>query len=265
METALLAAAAGIAIGLVLGTLGGGGAILAIPFLVYVFDQPPQSAMAGALIIVTLSSITAVLTHSVAGRVLWRQGVAFGLLGVVGAWAGSQVSVLVDGDLLLFWFGVLLLVVAGLMIRRTLASGQPQSPTTPGPQDRVGVGPIHPARLIATATGVGLLTGFFGVGGGFAVVPALVLALETPMTLAVGTSLVVIVLNSLTALTTRLTGGITVDWTIIAPFAVAASLAGVAGARVAHRLPAHVLTRSFAGLLIAAGVWTGAQGLAAYL
>ena len=245
----ILALCAGVVIGLVLGALGGGGAILAVPALVYLLDQPPQAAMAGALVIVTVSAVTAVLTHARAGRVQWREGILFGL---------------VDGGLLLFWFGVLLLVVAGLMIRRTLSAGTaPRSEADAPP-------PAHApryawGRLIATASGVGLLTGFFGVGGGFAVVPALVLALELPMTTAVGTSLVVITLNSVTALASRLSAGVTPDWRVVLPFAATAAIASVVGARLARRIPATVLSRAFAGLLVAVGVWMGSQGLAAYV
>ena len=243
----ILALCAGVVIGLVLGALGGGGAILAVPALVYLLDQPPQAAMAGALVIVTVSAVTAVLTHARAGRVQWREGILFGLIGGVGAFVGGRLSGLVDGGLLLFWFGVLLLVVAGLMIRRTLSAGTaPRSEADAPP-------PAHApryawGRLIATASGVGLLTGFFGVGGGFAVVPALVLALELPMTTAVGTSLVVITLNSVTALASRLSAGVTPDWRVVLPFAATAAI-----------------SRAFAGLLVAVGVWMGSQGLAAYV
>lgn len=290
----ILALCAGVVIGLVLGALGGGGAILAVPALVYLLQQPPQAAMAGALVIVAVSAVTAVLTHARAGRVQWRQGILFGLIGGVGAFVGGRLSGLVDGGLLLFWFGVLLLVVAGLMIRRTMRAGatpetgvaaadragapEPASGasagSTPSPMStpnavsgaNAASGP-SPAwgRLIMTASGVGLLTGFFGVGGGFAVVPALVLALDLPMTTAVGTSLVVITLNSLTALASRLSAGVTPDWRVVLPFAATAAIASVVGARLARRVPAAVLSRAFAGLLVAVGVWMGSQGLAAYV
>lgn len=261
----ILALCAGVVIGLVLGALGGGGAILAVPVLVYLLNQPPQAAMAGALVVVAVSSVTAVLTHARAGRVQWRRGILFGLIGGVGAFVGGRLSGLVDGGLLLFWFGVLLLVVAGLMIRRTLQGGATSTDNPAAPEHPDTTSGYAWGRLIPTASGVGLLTGFFGVGGGFAVVPALVLALELPMTTAVGTSLVVITLNSLTALSSRLSAGVQPDWEVVVPFAATAAVASIVGAWLARRLPASTLSRAFAGLLVAVGLWMGGQGLAAYL
>lgn len=279
----LLAVLAGVVIGLVLGALGGGGSILAVPALAHLFNEETQQAMAGALVVVAVSSVTAVLTHTRHGRVHWRAGTLFGVLGIVGSWFGSRMSGLVDGDLLLVWFAGLLLVVAALMVRRSKrppGTGEPTSaqdaaspttqdptpPTAPDPTrsespDRRSLPAVHPARLVATATGVGLLTGFFGVGGGFAAVPALVLALDLPMATAVGTSLLVITINSVAALGSRLADGIHPDWAVVVPFTVAAALASFIGARAAHRLSPRLLSRVFAGLLVAVAVWIGAQGI----
>lgn len=274
-----VALAAGLVIGLVLGLLGGGGSILAVPVLVYLFDEGAQEAMVGALIVVTVSSISAVLTHARTGDVRWRDGLVFGALGTLGAWAGSHLSGLVDPTALLVAFGLLLLMVAALMIRRTLRGGDDGAgggengvtdgrPVTfagePGTTAGQSDPPSEPARrwdgahlvrLVLAASALGLLTGFFGVGGGFAVVPALLLALNLPMTAAVGTSLIVITINSLTALASRLGAGVTPDWSVVVPFALAAAVAGVVGGHLAPRLPAKVISRAFAGLLVAVGVW----------
>ena len=128
----LLAVVAGVVIGLVLGALGGGGSILAVPVLVHVFHEEAQPAMAGALIVVAVSSVTALLAHARRGRVRWAKGFAFGALGTAGAWFGSRLSALVDGQLLLVWFAALLLVVAALMVRRSLRA-KAQPPAASGP------------------------------------------------------------------------------------------------------------------------------------
>lgn len=173
-----------LVVGLLLGLLGGGGAILTVPILTALLHQTPAQATAGSLVVVGLSSIVGVIPHLRSGRARVADGIAFGLLGVVGAAAGSRASVAVPGHVLMTAFSALLLAVAALMWRRRAQGPSP-----------VAVERGWPAR-IAAATGVGLLTGFFGVGGGFVVVPALILVLGVSMSTAVATSLLVIAINS---------------------------------------------------------------------
>lgn len=263
----MFAVIAGLLIGLVIGGLGGGGSILGVPVFVYLFGQETQIAMAGALVVVAVSSLTALLTHARAGRVRWGAGVTFGVLGILGSLLGSGLSRQVDDDLLLVGFAALLLVVAALMVRRSgrSAGGSAEPRELDIEPGVLSESRHHGLRLFGAASVVGLLTGFFGVGGGFMAVPALVLALELPMTAAIGTSLLVITINSVSALTSRLAAGIHPEWSVVVPFTAAAALASIVGALLAHRLPAKVLGRAFAGLLVVVALWTGGQALTGHL
>ncbi|MEI2778802.1 MAG: sulfite exporter TauE/SafE family protein [Tetrasphaera sp.] len=261
----VVAVLVGLLIGLSLGALGGGGSILTVPALVYLVGQDAKDATTGSLVIVGLTSLIALIPHARAGRVRFLQGLVFGALGIAGSFAGSALAAHVPSRVLLASFAALMLVVAVLMFRRSSAARNGSAP------DDV----IHPVirwrpfhcdwvrvvRILATATGVGLLTGFFGVGGGFVLVPALVLALEFSMPVAVGTSLLVIAVNSATALTARLGQGISLDWGVIALFTAAAILGSLAGGRVASRLPAAALTRAFSVLLVLVALGVGGESL----
>ncbi len=267
----------GLLVGLALGALGGGGAILAIPALIYLMGQTPAAASMGALVIVTISAIVGVLPHWRAGRVHLQEGLIFGVIGVAGSVAGSHLSAGLSGPWLLTLFSGLLGFVAVLMLKRAAAPAGTQSgvaaaavsdavavvgaPQFPRGVAGLGHGPAAYLRLFLTASGVGLLTGFFGVGGGFAVVPALVLALGLPMRDAVGTSLVVITINSLTALASRVNLGIALDWRVIGLFSVFAVAGSLLGARVNRAVDPTVLTRAFVILLVAIAVYTAAQNV----
>ena len=267
----------GLLVGLALGALGGGGAILAIPALIYLMGQTPAAASMGALVIVSISAVVGVVPHLRAGRVHLQEGLIFGVIGVAGSVAGSHLSAGLSGPWLLTLFALLLLVVAALMLKRSStsvgagssaddAAGAGAMPVADEPRSPRGVpglghGPAAYLRLFLTASGVGLLTGFFGVGGGFAVVPALVLALGLPMKDAVGTSLVVITINSLTALASRVNLGIELDWRVIGLFSVFAVAGSLLGARVNRAVDPTVLTRAFVGLLLVIALYTAAQNL----
>jgi uncharacterized membrane protein YfcA len=188
-----VALAVGVLVGLALGALGGGGSILALPALVYLLGMDPHAATAGSLLVVGLTAAAGTATHARRGRVRWSQAVTFTVLGSAGAVAGTHLSAAVNPDALLAAFAVLLVITSSVMLLRTRrqpAPEQPQPTTTP----RWNATRI--LRLVAAATIVGLLTGFFGVGGGFLVLPALILALNLNMHIAVGTSLLVITINS---------------------------------------------------------------------
>lgn len=235
----------GLVVGATLGALGGGGAILTVPALVYLLGQEPLAATTGSLVIVGVSALVGMIPHQRAGNVRTGQGLVFGLAGIVGSFGGSALSRQVDPTVLLVSFAGLMLAVAALMARR-LWRGRDGTRATPSssPARRL-------ALLLATATGVGLLTGFFGVGGGFAIVPALTLVLGFPIRAAVGTSLLVIAVNSATALASRLALGLEgLDWPLIGLFALGAVVGSLLGGRVSAKADPRHLGAAFILMLV---------------
>ncbi|GAA2140747.1 sulfite exporter TauE/SafE family protein [Nocardioides koreensis] len=271
--TVVLAVVAGALIGLSLGALGGGGSILAVPVLVYALGQSPAQATTGSLVVVGVTSLLGAATAYRAGNVLLGRGVAFGLVAVGGAVAGAKASAHVAESVLLAAFAVLMLVVGGLMVVRQLrgrrAGGREpyQRPTLDDPI--ITFSPTFACqcpralKVLVTATVVGLLTGFLGVGGGFLVVPALVLALALPMEYAAGTSLVVITITSAVALAVRAGTGVQPDWGLVLMLTAASAVGGVLGARLAARADTRRLSAAFSGLVLAVAVATAAQALPA--
>lgn len=259
----------GLAIGLTLGALGGGGAILTVPALVYLLGQEPRTATTSSLLIVGVTSLIALLPHARAGRVRVGQGLMFGALGTGGSFVGSLLAARVAPQVLLTAFTALMLVVAATMLRRSFRRGADSGDADLTSEPILTLRPLtcacpRLAKVVATATGVGLLTGFFGVGGGFVLVPALVLALAFPMPVAVGTSLLVIAVNSATALTTRVsTAGADLDWALVAGFTLAAVVGSLVGGRLTSRLRPTTLTRAFAVLLVGVALYTAARSLPA--
>ncbi|MGV4923228.1 sulfite exporter TauE/SafE family protein [Streptomyces sp. BHT-5-2] len=290
----------GLLIGLLLGALGGGGSVLAVPALVYLLGQSPHAATAGALVVVAVGAVSGLVCHARAGRVRWAAGTAFGALGTAGSFAGSRWSASLDSGVLMVAFSGLMLVVAvGMVVRGARGSegaaggavegeGKGEGRLTGAGRWRVGalggvlggvlgrmackslggwVGGLRaqlpqqsrprlqprsrrprPLRTAVTASSVGLLTGFFGVGGGFVVVPALTLVLGLEMPVAVGTSLLVILINSGAALATRAGTG-SLDWPLLATLAACAAAGSHLGNRLAGRLRPRTLTTSFAALV----------------
>lgn len=262
--TLVIAVAGGILIGLSLGALGGGGSILAVPVLVYLLAVGPQSATSASLIIVGITSIIAAIGHACAHHVRWRAAIAFGLIGSLTAFVGSVLNRAVDPQILLMGFAALMIVAAGAMLRRARRERPSHPPTSSvGPKEvRPGgvalatkpaarkVTSSQVAKLVASALVVGFLTGFLGVGGGFLIVPALVLALGYSMPVAVGTSLVIISITSAGAFAERLGTGAAIPWDIVVPFTLAAIVGSFAGKIVSDKVSATTLTRSFAALLL---------------
>jgi uncharacterized membrane protein YfcA len=258
----------GLLIGVSLGALGGGGSILTVPALVYLVGQPPQDATTSSLLIVGTASLVAIVPHARRGNVRLGQGLTFGALGIVGSSVGSAASGLVPPAVLLTGFAALMLIVAALMARRSRDRKPPEPPANATHEPLIAFHPFRcacprVATVLATATAVGLLTGFFGVGGGFALVPALVLAMSFPMPVAVGTSLLVIAINSATALAARSAGGMHIDWPVIGIFAAAASAGTLLGSRLVTKIAPHHLTRAFAVLLTAVAVYTASRSIPA--
>lgn len=262
---AILASPLGFLIGLSLGALGGGGSILAVPALVYGAGQTPKQATTTSLLLVGITSVIGIIPHWRAGRVRVFAGTMFGILGVGGSLLGSKWNKAVDADLLLFAFSLLMFVAAWAMWRRQKRTVDSATETdlvvTEGGAMVAGAVTVTRfdvatiAKVIVAGSFVGLLTGFFGVGGGFVIVPALVLALGFTMTEAAATSLLVIAINSAVALATRFKGG-TLEWGVVLPFLIASLLGVVAGSRAASRYDASVLQRWFVWLLVAVAGYT---------
>ena len=273
MTLVLVAVVAGALIGLSLGALGGGGSILAVPVLVYALGQSPAQATTGSLVVVAVTSLLGAVTAYRAGNVLLGRGVAFGLVAVGGAVAGARASAFVPEPVLLASFSVLMLVVGGIMVVRQVRgrrSGTWDRPVRARLDDPIiSFSPTFACqcpralKVLVTATVVGLLTGFLGVGGGFLVVPALVLALALPMEYAAGTSLVVITIPSAAALAVRAGSGTQPDWGLVLLLTAASAAGGVLGARVAARTETRRLAAAFSALVVALAVATAFQALPA--
>ncbi|MFG3256951.1 sulfite exporter TauE/SafE family protein [Streptomyces sp. NPDC048172] len=240
----VLALVAGALVGLALGGLGAGGGILAVPVLIHVLGFSPQSAATAALFVVALSSLGGLLAHTRAGTVRWRAGLLFAVAGMPPALAAGLLSAHLPGALLSAAFAL----VAALAALRMLRVREPEPAADRA--DRTGAGRRWP-RVVGAGAGLGGLTGLLGVGGGFLAVPALVGLLAFPMAEAAGTSLLVVAANALSGLAGRAGGASGLDWAVLAPFAGAAVLGAWDGKRLAARLPASVLRRTFAWLLLA--------------
>jgi uncharacterized membrane protein YfcA len=286
---AVAAVGLGLLIGLTLGALGGGGSVLTVPALVYVIGQDAQTATTSSLFIVGISALVGALGHTRSGRVRWGVGVAFGVVGIAASYAGTALNRLVDPHVLLLAFAVVVLAAATGMLGNT--AKRADRPATErqrvhagskpaGAPPAAGDGPrgtssasapetsrsgrrwsaAQASKVLAAALLLGFMTGFFGVGGGFVIVPALVLALRMPMAEAVATSLLIIALNSTSSLVARAASA-DFDWSVIVPFTLAAMAGALAGKKVADRLSGTTLTRAFAALLIAVAVYTATSSI----
>ena len=266
---ALLASPLGFLIGLSLGALGGGGSILAVPALVYAAGQSPKHATTTSLVLVALTALIGIVPHWRAGRVRIAAGTFFGLAGVGGSLLGSHWNKAANPDVLLLAFSALMLIAAYGMWRRVTHAPQEvalqsvgAAAAPPVPPGFARTQPMTIVKVIGAGTLVGLLTGFFGVGGGFVIVPALVLALGFTMPDAIGTSLLVITINSAVALTTRLQAG-AIEWGTVIPFTLASLLGVMVGSRLARTRDSSSLQRWFVGLLVVVAVYTAIRsGLA---
>ncbi|MFE1308524.1 sulfite exporter TauE/SafE family protein [Streptomyces sp. NPDC058755] len=236
MTALILALVAGAVIGLALGGLGGGGSVLAVPALIYLLHFTPAEATTASLVIVSLTSVTALVGHARDGNVAWRTGLLFGAAGIVPAMLAGAAADHLPQSMLTVAFAVIAALAALRMLRpaRTEPSGA-----------------VNPGKAGAAGAGLGTVTGFLGVGGGFLAVPALVSVLSLPMRRAVGSSLLVITINSLAALGARAGTGMHLDWAVIAPFTAAAILGAWDGKRLSKRIKGKTLQRLFAYVLLA--------------
>lgn len=258
MTFSFLALPLGLLVGITLGTLGGGGSILTVPALVYLIGESPQHATTASLVIVGVTALAGTAGHARAGRVRWRSGLVFGVVGVGGSLLGSTLNKLVNANVLLLAFaGLMLLTAAAMLHRRARRNSADLSGS------RTSGSPRTARRILEVAlvgTVVGFMTGFFGVGGGFIVVPGLVLALGFDMPEAVGTSLLVIAFNCVIALAARGTAA-AVDWGVVGPFIASAITGSLLGNRVAGRVPASQLERIFAVLLVFLSVYVAGRSI----
>ncbi|MEU9461368.1 sulfite exporter TauE/SafE family protein [Streptomyces sp. NPDC058322] len=246
MTALIVALVAGAVVGLALGGLGGGGSVLAVPALIYPLGFTPAAATTAGLLIVIATSLTGLVSHAREGGVRWRTGGLFAAAGIVPAAVAGALSVRVPAGALTAGFAVLAAVAAVRMLRPR---------TGPGPQSGTDAGGAPAGRVARTGAGLGAVTGFLGVGGGFLVVPALVTVVALPMTAAVGTSLLVITVNSVAALVTRLATPTTLDWAVIAPFTATAVLGAWDGRRLAAKVSTAALQRIFGAALLAVAVF----------
>lgn len=239
----------GFGIGLSLGLLGGGGSILTVPALVYLVGQTPQAAVVTSLAIVGANSALGATFHHFKGSLNWKVAGLFGGAGMLAAYLASGLSEHFTPAALLAAFALLMLAIGALMLRR---DGRRQETV---PQERMPAGPERGSWVaLASGAGVGLLTGILGIGGGFLIVPALVMLVGLPMYQAVGTSLVIIAANSLAGLLGHLDGP-PFDLALTLAFVSAGLVGTFTGARLAHRLPAAQLRRVFGGFVIALAVF----------
>ncbi|MFC9490160.1 sulfite exporter TauE/SafE family protein [Streptomyces hydrogenans] len=240
----VLIVAASLLVGVSLGVLGGGGSILTVPILVYLAGQDPKEAIATSLFVVGVTSLAALVPHARAHRVRWRTGLLFGAFSMAGAYGGGRLAEYVPGTALLIAFALMMLATAFAMLRRPRTAREPKA--------RRGELPVK--HVAAEGLAVGAVTGLVGSGGGFLVVPALALLGGLPMGVAVGTSLLVIAMNSFAGLAGHLSG-VSLDWGLALTVTAAAVLGSLAGGRVAGRIPQQVLRRAFGWFVVVMGVF----------
>ena len=256
----LLTTSSGALVGFVLGLIGGGGSILAVPLLVYAVGvNSPHVAIGTSSIAVALSAMAGLWGHARAGNVKWRCALVFAAAGAVGAILGSSFGKLVDGQRLLFLFGCLMIVIAALMIWRGSEDGDVQVRLTRS------TAPDLLPWLLAYGTGVGALSGFFGIGGGFLVVPGIMAATEMPMIFAIGSSLVSVAVFGLTTAVNYAVSGL-IDWKLAAFFVSGGIVGGIGGRRLSSHLSRHkkLLSQIFAGIVALAGVYVVWRGIGTF-
>ena len=234
-----------VLVGLSLGLLGGGGSILTVPLLVYVLGFAAKTAIAMSLPIVGVTSLVGALSHWRSGNLRLKTALLFGPVAMAGAFAGARLAGFLSGTVQLAALAVVMLAAAVSMFRGGIHA------------DAAGSPDAAPALLplLASALGVGVLTGTVGIGGGFLIVPALVLLAQVPMKQAVGTSLLVIAMNSASGFAGYL-GRVAVPWGFMAVFAGVAILGVMVGTTLVRFVSQAQLRRAFAVFLVGVGLFT---------
>jgi uncharacterized protein len=226
-------------VGIALGLLGGGGSILMVPLLTYVGGVDAKQAIAISLLVVGTTSAIASIGHARAGRVRCGVGLVFGVAGMTGAYGGGLVAHFVSGRALLVGFALLMCVAAAAMLRGRSALSHTDRAST--------------SRLVALGLAVGAVMGLVGAGGGFLLVPALVLFGAVPMPAAVGTSLVVIAMQSFAGLAGHL-GDTSIDWRLAGLVTAVAGVGGLVGGRLTAKVDPAALQRGFGWFVLATAV-----------
>ena len=292
MGNLILSIFVGLGVGIVVGALGAGGGILSVPVLVYLLGQEPHAASMGSLVIVGLTALVSIIPRQREGHIRWRDGLIFGLLSSIGTVCGSRISVYVPSDILMMLFSILLVVVGVLMLNKAVRARRLEREALAYEEQRIQNKQIerngresaqkneHLAHgvsrrskqknanakqslllLMLCSSLTGLLTGFFGVGGGFAVVPMLVLALGFSVREASSTSLIVMIIASAVGLISRVDAHIHVDWIVVLSFAAASMLGGLIGAPASRHVRESTLTMLFGILLLAVAMGTAASSI----
>ena len=253
----LLGAFSGSLVGFTLGLFGGGGSILAVPLMVYVVGVPVAHVAIGtSAFAVAANAATNLVTHARKGNVIWRCALMYTVAGIAGAFLGSTLGKAVDGDKLLFLFAILMLVVGGLMFRGR------SNPGIPGATCNREKAP----KVLSYGGLTGAFSGFFGIGGGFLIVPGLVASTGMPILNAIGSSLVAVTAFGLTTALSYAFSGL-VDWPLAAVFIGGGVLGGLVGARVAGLMASKkgLLNTAFAGLVVAVAIYMAAQTVTAFI
>lgn len=239
---------ASVLIGISLGILGGGGSILTVPILIYLAGQDSKEAIATSLFVVGVTSLVGLVPHARAGRVRWRTGLLFGAVSMVGAYGGGRVAEFIPGTVLLIAFALMMLATAIAMLRK------PRKAAAPKPAHHE----LPVAHIVVEGLIVGAVTGLVGSGGGFLVVPALALLGGLPMSVAVGTSLLVITMKSFSGLAGHL-AGVHIDWNMALMVTAAAIVGSLVGSRFAGRIPQDTLRKAFGWFVVVMGVFVLSQ------
>lgn len=243
----VLGAGAGVLVGFTLGLVGGGGSILAVPLMVYLVGvDNPHVAIGTSALAVAANAATNLANHARRGNVKWACAGVFALAGVAGAFLGSSLGKAFDGQKLLMLFALLMIVVGVLMLKKRDAQGDPG----------VHLSRQNAPRLLLGGGLAGALSGFFGIGGGFLIVPGLVAATRMPMLYAVGSSLLAVTAFGLTTAFNYARSGL-VDWALAAVFIGGGLFGGLFGARLATHLSRRrgTLNAVFAALIFATALY----------
>jgi hypothetical protein len=251
ISTIALALVFAVLIGLSLGFLGGGGSILTVPILLYVLGMPAHQAIATSLFVVGTTSIAAMTQHARVGNVRYKVGAIFGAASMVGAYSAGRVAKLIPPTALLVLFGAMMLITAIAMMR---------GPKKQTASEEAKQGGLSIPLILVEGLVVGAFTGLVGAGGGFLVVPALVLLGRLPMREAVGTSLMVIAMKSFAGFAGYL-ATVQIDWTITLLVSAAAVVGSFGGAALASRVNPALLRKGFAWFVVVMGVFILVQEL----
>lgn len=259
--TSLLAMGSGGIVGLVLGFVGGGGSILAVPLLMFVVGvASTHLAIGTSAVAVSISALGNIFAHSRAGNVKWRCAFVFSITGVIGALVGAQAGKALDGEKLIALFGAVMVVVGVLMLRER--DGSENADVRLTTETARELAPF----LLSIGFAVGVFSGFFGIGGGFLIVPGLILATGMQLTAAIGTSLVAIAAFGAATSASYAWSGL-VDWPIATLFVLGGLVGGVAGVRIGQAFAGRQRTFNvvFASIVIAVGVYVTGRGLVTLL